>query len=315
MKVMATKLRYKVAGHAFEFVLADNFPEGRVFLPYTPFADAGDDAPLFRMRVERAPLPPTGRLIRLCNDEPPYLWIYEAAAGNDCRAEDAADKCFGHSMRPDAPKAILRVEGDEALLSIAPECGRSEADMAVNNSAMLLYTWKSGTKETLLLHASAPVRKGRGYVFLGRSGTGKSTHSRMWLENLDGCELLNDDNPVLRIEEGVPMLYGSPWSGKTPCWKNMAAPLGGIVRIVRAKENRAVRLSALQSFASLSASCSSIIWDRSWKNIQEDCIEKIVGLCPGWNMECLPDGDAARVCSRAVEAAAGTLEDNGKIRR
>ena len=295
MSAKETRLRYKVAGHAFEFIHGEDFPcGGRLLAPYLPFADDGNDECIFRLRIVRAPLPPTGRLIRRCNDEAPYLWIYEDISA-------AEEKCFGHSLSPDEPMSILRCDGDEALLTIAPDCGNSAAAMAVNNSAMLLYTWKTGGKATLLLHASATVRKGRAYLFLGRSGTGKSTHSRMWMENLEGCELLNDDNPVLRIEDGVPIVYGSPWSGKTPCWKNERAVLGGIVRIVRAPHNKAVRLSALESFASLVSSCSSIVWDRKWKNEQEDCVEKVVSLCPGWNMECLPDAEAAEVCSKAVE--------------
>ncbi len=251
-----------MAGHAFEFIHGEDFPcGGRLLAPYLPFADDGSDECIFRLRIVRAPLPPTGRLIRRCNDEAPYLWIYEDISA-------AEEKCFGHSLSPDEPMSILRCDGDEALLTIAPACGNSAAAMAVNNSAMLLYTWKTGGKATLLLHASATVRRGRAYLFLGRSGTGKSTHSRMWME---------------------------------PCWKNERAVLGGIVRIVRAPHNKAVRLSSLESFASLVSSCSSIIWDRKWKNEQEDCVEKVVSLCPGWNMECLPDAEAAEVCSKAVE--------------
>ena len=157
MSAKETRLRYKVAGHAFEFIHGEDFPcGGRLLAPYLPFADDGSDECIFRLRIVRAPLPPAGRLIRRCNDEAPYLWIYEDISA-------AEEKCFGHSLSPDEPMSILRGDGDEALLTIAPACGNSAAAMAVNNSAMLLYTWKTGGKATLLLHASATVRRGRAW--------------------------------------------------------------------------------------------------------------------------------------------------------
>ncbi|MBO6066250.1 MAG: transposase, partial [Lachnospiraceae bacterium] len=82
----------------------------------------------------------------------------------------------------------------------------------------------------LLMHASVTMHAGKGYLFLGKSGTGKSTHSQLWINNIEGCELLNDDNPVLRVEDdGSVRVYGSPWSGKTPCYRNLDVPVGAIV--------------------------------------------------------------------------------------
>ena len=63
---------------------------------------------------------------------------------------------------------------------------------------------------------------------MGKSGTGKSTHSRLWLENVPGATLLNDDNPIVRLTLVGAIVYGSPWSGKTPCYKNESAPLAGV---------------------------------------------------------------------------------------
>ena len=57
-------------------------------------------------------------------------------------------------------------------------------------------------------------------MLLGKSGTGKSTHSRLWLKYIPDTKLLNDDNPAVRImDNNTIMIYGTPWSGKTPCYK------------------------------------------------------------------------------------------------
>ena len=94
----------------------------------------------------------------------------------------------------------------------------------------ILYAQAALVRDAVSVHASCVSLEGRGYLFLGRSGTGKSTHARRWLEAFPGCHLLNDDNPVLRVEDGTVTAYGTPWSGKTPCYRNEYAPVAGIVR-------------------------------------------------------------------------------------
>lgn len=86
-------------------------------------------------------------------------------------------------------------------------------------------------RKGLSIHASAVVSDGKAYLFLGKSGTGKSTHARLWLKNIPGSHLLNDDNPAVRLIDGSPVAFGTPWSGKTPCYRDESAPVGGFVRL------------------------------------------------------------------------------------
>ena len=113
---------------------------------------------------------------------------------------------------------------------------------------------------------------------------------------------MNDDHPVLRVEDGTVTAYGSPWSGKTPCYKNISAPLGGIVRISRAPYNKARRLAPIQAYASLMTSCSGMTWDKDLADGRDRTLQGIVSGTPCWVMECLPDEDAAKVCMEAVTA-------------
>lgn len=166
------------------------------------------------------------------------------------------------------------------------------------NFCFLLATARHGT---VLAHSSCVVYKDKAYLFLGKSGTGKSTHSRMWLNALENVVLMNDDHPVIRVnEDGQAIAYGSPWSGKTPCYKNMQAPIGGIIRIVRAPYNKARRLSIIESYASLMTSFSGMTWEKDLADGRDKTIQGIIKSVPCWAMECLPDEDAARVCSKAV---------------
>lgn len=172
----------------------------------------------------------------------------------------------------------------------------------LNNALMLLYALFTATGNTLLIHASVAVADGKGYVFLGKSGTGKSTHTRLWLNNIPGAWLLNDDNPVVKIEnDGSVMVYGSPWSGKTPCYRNEKAPLGAVVRLSQAPHNSIRRLSGIQAYAALAPSASSMKWDRVMADGLHNTLSGVIQSVGVFHLECLPDADAAFLCHNAVK--------------
>lgn len=180
--------------------------------------------------------------------------------------------------------------------------GRPIEQWLIFNTAVdFCFLLSTAGKKTVLTHASSVIYKGKAYLFLGKSGTGKSTHSRMWQTALDGVELMNDDHPILRVDEdGKVIAYGSPWSGKTPCYKNISAPLGGIIRISRAPYNKPNRLLPIQAYASLMTSCSGMTWYKDMADGRDRTLQSIVSVTPCWVMECLPDTDAAIVCMKAV---------------
>ena len=89
------------------------------------------------------------------------------------------------------------------------------------------------------------TRQHKAYLFLGPSGTGKSTHAQLWLQHIKDTQLINDDNPVIRGN----MVYGSPWSGKTPCYRKVRYPLGGLVVLSQAPHNKICRINGVQAYA------------------------------------------------------------------
>ena len=173
--------------------------------------------------------------------------------------------------------------------------------LTLNTGLNFCYLLATSTYDTVLAHASCVEYKNKAYLFLGKSGTGKSTHSRMWMSALEGVELMNDDHPIIRIDQdGTAIAYGSPWSGKTKCYKNVQAPIGGIVRISRAFYNKVRRLSIIESYASLMTSCSGMTWEKRLADGRDKTIQQIIKSVPCWVMECLPNEEAARVCSKGV---------------
>lgn len=169
--------------------------------------------------------------------------------------------------------------------------------MAIDNALMVMYALATADKGTVLFHAAVVSHEGRGYMFLGPSGTGKSTHARLWLQYIDGTELVNDDNPVVR--DGV--VYGSPWSGKTPCYRNVSYPLGGIVLLSQAPYNKIERLGGLQAYAALVPSISGKRWDARIADGLHETENKLATEVPVWHLECLPDEAAAKLCRLNIE--------------
>jgi len=174
----------------------------------------------------------------------------------------------------------------------------------LNDALMLVYAFAGAYYDTMLVHASCILHDGRGYPFIAQSGTGKSTHSSLWMKHIEDSQLMNDDNPVIRInaDDGRPYIYGSPWSGKTPCYRNIVAPLGAVVRIDRAQKNSIDRLRPVEAFASLLPACSSMKWDNDIYSRLCDSITKVIATTPIYTLHCLPDEEAAWVCHDTITA-------------
>lgn len=172
---------------------------------------------------------------------------------------------------------------------------------AIDNSLMVMYALATAGSGTALFHSAIVSQGGRGYMFLGKSGTGKSTHARLWLRHIEGAELVNDDNPVVRLQPDGAWVYGSPWSGKTPCYRNVAVPLGGIVLLSQAPYNKIARLGGVQAYAALVPSISGKRWDRAVADGLHATENALAMGVKVWHLECLPDEEAARLCFETVK--------------
>ena len=89
-----------------------------------------------------------------------------------------------------------------------------------------------------VFHGSAIAVDRQGYIFTAASGTGKSTHARLWRELLGNrAVMVNDDKPIIRFVDGAPYVFGTPWDGKHHLSANITVPLKAICILERAKEN------------------------------------------------------------------------------
>ena len=275
--------------------------EGDSFLPDSllnmkPFVSAlkEGETPLFTLELTYGPLPaPRGELLYKTDDGPlfPEISLYRNAD-----ASIASRTCPLHG-RPEAMELTMSPDFTKARL-ILP--GKDDS-FAFNNSLMLLFTFASARMGALEMHSSVVVNEGKGYLFLGKSGTGKSTHGSLWLKHIPSTWLLNDDNPVLRLMPGGDVrVFGSPWSGKTPCYKALSAPAGAVVRLSQAPYNKIERLTGVKAYASLMASASSFRPFSELADHWHNTLEAMAGTVPCYHLECQPDEAAARLCYNTV---------------
>ena len=135
--------------------------------------------------------------------------------------------------------------------------GRVYAPPSLENSAIhALLAEQLTARDVLLIHGSALCMDGEAIVFIAPSGTGKSTHARLWREVFsDRVWMINDDKPMLRIENGDIFVWGTPWNGKHHLSRNASAPLKAIVWLTRGETNHIAPMAKAEAFPILMRQC------------------------------------------------------------
>ena len=282
---------YLVADHCFVI----EAPEASIntLTNYAPFlVPSSDRQPLFSICVQDGAIPEPEGWEHVYTDrsdeDMPRIEMYRGAEGWLFRISMYRESEVVSAMRCTADWSEVQLFMDARY-----------ARFAIDNAAMLVYAFATAAHKTLLFHSSVTLRGGYAYMFLGHSGTGKSTHSRQWLAAFDDARLLNDDNPAVRIlPDGTVRVYGTPWSGKTPCYINDSAPVAALVQLAQAPHNEISRLRMSQAYPYILASVSGMKLLPDMMNILFDSIAQLLELTPVYRLECLPDTDSARLCAQ-----------------
>lgn len=226
-------------------------------------------------------------------------------------AEADADSSFGRTAtgylytiqrrRPNSPVVYFHIDKTSGRATT-----NASTDNNIDISILRFGIWVMfgvvlASHGAIAIHSSTIVAEGRGILFLGESGTGKSTHTRLWRENIEGARLLNDDSPIIRIVDGELRVFGSPWSGKTPCYKNASYPIAGFCRLAQAPHNKIYRLPTIMAIGALLPSCPPIF---AHDEYLQDCICTTLGeairKAPTYRLECLPNGQAAELSYTSI---------------
>lgn len=275
----------------------DSFRHTLDFLQYAPFEVEGGD-PLFTLTVHADPYDDSSRAawkqVVAVDNVLPYYYGYEFEG----------DTIYEYFPAPGI-KAGVFVQNADATQGHYYPCkgvGSVTTLMQVNTSLMIQFTFATAFRNTVLLHASVTRHQGMANLFFGVSGTGKSTHSRLWHQYVPDSDLMNDDNPVIRILDGQATVFGTPWSGKTLCYRNVQAPIRALVRLEQDPENSMERLHSLQAYASVLAACSSIRWNHKVMDAIIPTVEHLAMKVPCFCLRCRPDREAVELCKNTIES-------------
>ncbi len=152
----------------------------------------------------------------------------------------------------------------------------------------------------IMLHSSCVEKDGSAYLFSARSGTGKSTHTHLWLKNLPGTSIINDDKPALVSENGVWYAYGTPFSGKTDENLNVKVPVRAIVFIKRAEKNKVEKISSQEAI--------KLLLEQTVRPTEKGKAEKMLDLVSGLltsipvlSLECNMEDEAATESYMGIE--------------
>lgn len=151
---------------------------------------------------------------------------------------------------------------------------------------MRMYQYTCVFAGALLIHSAAVEYDGSGILFCGVPGAGKSTQARLW-EKYYGASAVNNDQPCIIFKNGLPLVHGSPWSGKEPCYRNVYYPAKAIVFVEKSDDDRVKRLSAAEAYSLLYLNNYIVTFDRD--EIEEkysSVIEHIVESVPVYMQYC-----------------------------
>lgn len=281
---------FRVARLPFSVILPEGWEVETLLPSFRPFRCGAcpEEKLAFRLEAVEPPFFSDGQDVELLDE-----------SSNDLGHVRLLRCAEGYRMEIDYGDTVRHTLVASPSFDRATACLRREdpyVATALSSMLRILFAQAVLRYDGVSLHASCVCLEGKSYLFLGKSGTGKSTHARQWLESFPGCILLNDDNPAVRVgEDGIVTAYGTPWSGKTPCYKNESCPVVGIARLRQSKVNCFTPLEGPEAFAALLPSCSAIRQDKQLQDALYCTLIRIAEQVSIGKMECLPDREAARV--------------------
>lgn len=208
-------------------------------------------------------------------------------------------------------QAYLHLCDEKADIVIREQDFRPDAWKMLSGDAYIYM--ESGTQFYLRLlqhtgimfHASAVALNDRAFLFSGPSGTGKSTHTRLW-QGIFGEEakVFNDDKPALRLVDGTWYAYGTPWCGKDGININMKVPVAGICFLKQGPKNEIRRLSQAEAISKIVSQTLKKFKAADNLDLMLSHVGKLVQMIPVFELENRPEPEAALLSYETMRRAA-----------
>ncbi|MBQ0083748.1 MAG: hypothetical protein KBS52_03160 [Clostridiales bacterium] len=152
----------------------------------------------------------------------------------------------------------------------------------------------------LMFHSSCVVVDDMAYLFSADSGTGKSTHTALWLKLFgDRAYILNDDKPVIRIIDGQAYVYGTPFSGKTDLNHNRKVKIGGICFLSRGEKNEIKKISVKDALPLFMKQTFNRVDMQELETLLM-VLDKVLSQVNTYSLSCNMDIEAAKVSYKGM---------------
>lgn len=183
------------------------------------------------------------------------------------------------------PDIVIDVDEERIHTAMAEHPELNQDDWAYMLTGSDFYT-QLLKFDGILLHSSCVVVDGYAYAFSADSGTGKSTHTNLWLKHFgDRAYILNDDKPAIRIMDGQVYACGTPWSGKYDYSKPEIVPLAGICFLSRGQENSIKTADVKKAVFNIFAQTVRRLGPNAMNRLF-DVLETIFAKVPLFELEC-----------------------------
>jgi hypothetical protein len=140
----------------------------------------------------------------------------------------------------------------------------------------------------LVFHSSALDDNGKGIVFTGHAGAGKSTQVGLWSDE-SGVIAMNDDRVVVRADGSGAMCFGTPWGGTAAVARNHAAPLAALVVLEQAPRNEIQPLAPSVAAPLLMSRAFLPYWDAALMRRATANLNGILARVPAYCLRCRPE--------------------------
>ena len=220
-----------------------------------------------------------------------FDWVHRLCEGYETDGNPDLCVCIGESE-------LEQERNNDALLS---KRKKPPSDAYLETVAVYRrIAEKLVDDDFFLFHGSAIAVDGQGYIFTALSGTGKSTHARLWRELLgDRAVMVNDDKPLLHVAENGVTVYGTPWNGKHRLGNNIAVPLRAICLLERAEENSICEITCEEAVP--------VLLQQSYRPEDPEALLKTLSLLDRltrlvrfYRLRCNMEPEAARVAYEAM---------------
>lgn len=263
---------------------------------YIPFITSGKPQLVFQLHYGDVPSMPLGKRIFSVGRQ----WgLYDLNGRKFLRAPDA---CL--PSRVLIPFRLLSLSSDfkTGHIYIRPPNLRKTKEIfpLAHPLCQTLYIILLSFNSGLLIHSSAVIYKGKGYLFAGASEAGKSTMARIW-NKVKGAEILSDDRAIIRKTTEGYRIYGTPWFGQERFYSNKSAPLERIFFLHHDKKNVIAQADKLEAVSMLYRRSRLPHWDKEGISLSLKFMEEVSQNIPLFKLGFLPNKNIVDFIRNKVE--------------